>query len=84
MTFHTDNRTNFDAVYVGTGSKEGQIIREEVLKLISDGLERKSISLLEDLLSSSHPEQMVCLMSTCVAYSKTCKLCNWGARMIDI
>ncbi|KAL4616065.1 hypothetical protein ACB092_07G172100 [Castanea dentata] len=46
------------ALYVGTGSKEGQIIREEALKLISDGLERKSISLLEDLLSSSHPEQM--------------------------
>ncbi|GMY05519.1 nucleoporin like [Fagus crenata] len=38
--------------------KDGQIIREEALKLISDGLERKSISVLEDLLSSSHPEQM--------------------------
>jgi nuclear pore complex protein Nup188 len=46
------------ALYVGTDSKEGQIIREEALKLISDGLERKSISVLEDLLSSSHPEQM--------------------------
>jgi nuclear pore complex protein Nup188 len=54
------------AVYVGTGSKEGQIMREEALKLISDGLERKLISLMEDLLSSSYPEQMVCLMSTCV------------------
>jgi nuclear pore complex protein Nup188 len=52
------------AVYVGTGSKEGQIMREEALKLISDGLERKLISVMEDLLSSSYPEQMVCLMST--------------------
>ena len=74
MTFRTDNCTNVDAVYVGTDSKEGQIIREEALKLISDGLERKSISVLEDLLSSSHPEQMVCLMSTRVFYFATCMI----------
>ncbi|KAG6709285.1 hypothetical protein I3842_06G125100 [Carya illinoinensis] len=46
------------ALHVGTGSKEGQIIREEALKLFSNGLERKLISVLEDLLSSTHPEQM--------------------------
>lgn len=34
---------------------------QEALKLISDGLESKLISVLEDLLSSTPPEQMVCL-----------------------
>ncbi|KAB1207586.1 hypothetical protein CJ030_MR7G022888 [Morella rubra] len=51
-------RILMQALYVGNGSEEGQIIREEALKLISDGLERKLMSVLEDLLSSSHPEQM--------------------------
>lgn len=62
------NCTNLVAVHVGTGSKEGQIIREEVLKMFSNGLERKLISVLEDLLSSSHPEQMVRVVFTCVFY----------------
>ncbi|KAK9287536.1 hypothetical protein L1049_015957 [Liquidambar formosana] len=46
------------ALYVGAGSKEGNVIREEALKLISDGLESKLLSVLQDLLSSSHPEHM--------------------------
>ncbi|KAJ7978575.1 Nucleoporin like [Quillaja saponaria] len=46
------------ALYVGIGSPEGYIIREEARKLFHDGLETKLISLLQDLLSSSYPEQM--------------------------
>ncbi|GAV84710.1 DUF3414 domain-containing protein [Cephalotus follicularis] len=43
---------------VKTSSKEGNGDREEAEKLISDGLESKLISVLQSLLSSSHPEQM--------------------------
>lgn len=46
---------------LGSVSGEGIAIKEEALKLISDGLERKLISVMQDLLSSNHPEQMVCL-----------------------
>lgn len=42
------------ALYVGTG----HAIREEALKLISDGLESKLLSVFLDLLSCSHPENM--------------------------
>ena len=52
----------FGAVYLGNNLKEGSLIREEALKLISDGLEGKLISVLQALMSCSHPEQMVCLI----------------------
>ncbi|CAK9138327.1 unnamed protein product [Ilex paraguariensis] len=45
------------ALYVGVGSK-GHAMSEEVQKLISDGLESRLLSVLEDLLSSSYPEHM--------------------------
>lgn len=51
-----------DAVSLENGSKDGNNIGEEALGLISDGLESKIISVLQDLLASSHPEQMVCLI----------------------
>lgn len=50
----------FGTVYLGDSLKEGTLIREEALKLISDGLEGKLISVLQSLMSCSHPEQMVC------------------------
>ena len=50
------------AVYVGSGSEEGNAIRQEAQSLISDGLESKLLSVLHDLLSSSHPEHMVCMI----------------------
>ncbi|MBA0743110.1 hypothetical protein Gogos_005828 [Gossypium gossypioides] len=46
------------AVYLGNSLKEESLIREEALKLIYDGLEGKLISVLEVLMSCSHPEQM--------------------------
>lgn len=46
------------ALYLGTSLKEGSAVMQEALKLISDGLESKLISVLEDLLSSTPPEQM--------------------------
>ncbi|KAK8320545.1 hypothetical protein V6Z12_A12G044300 [Gossypium hirsutum] len=46
------------ALYLGNSLKEESLIREEALKLISDGLEGKLISVLEVLMSCSHPEQM--------------------------
>ncbi|XWS67769.1 hypothetical protein CRYUN_Cryun04dG0033700 [Craigia yunnanensis] len=46
------------ALYLGNSLKEGSLIREEALKLISDGLEGKLISVLQVLMSCSHPEQM--------------------------
>ncbi|CBI37915.3 unnamed protein product, partial [Vitis vinifera] len=46
------------ALYVGSGSEEGNAIRQEAQSLISDGLESKLLSVLHDLLSSSHPEHM--------------------------
>ncbi|XP_059647512.1 uncharacterized protein LOC132293878 [Cornus florida] len=47
------------ALYVGSDSKEeGSAIKEEAQKLISDGLENRLLCILEDLLSSSHPEHM--------------------------
>lgn len=54
----------FDAVYVGT-SKEGMAVMEEAQKLISDGLESRLQSVLEDLLSASPPENMV---SSCIRW----------------
>lgn len=45
------------ALYVGT-SKEGSAVMEEAQKLITDGLESRLHSVLEDLLSSSPPENM--------------------------
>ena len=46
-------------MYVGIRSAEENTVRDEALKLIADGLERKSITVLQGLLFSSHPEQMV-------------------------
>ncbi|BFG42271.1 hypothetical protein CerSpe_285450 [Prunus speciosa] len=46
------------ALSLGSVSGEGNAMKEEALKLISDGLERKLLSVLQDLLSSNHPEQM--------------------------
>ncbi|XP_012436343.1 uncharacterized protein LOC105762916 [Gossypium raimondii] len=46
------------ALYLGNSLKEESLIREEALKLIYDGLEGKLISVLEVLMSCSHPEQM--------------------------
>lgn len=48
-----------NAVYVGTGEKEVRAIRDETEKLIVDGLENKLLSVLQDLLSSTYPENMV-------------------------
>ncbi|KAK2983795.1 hypothetical protein RJ640_017198, partial [Escallonia rubra] len=45
-------------IYVSAGSKERHATRDEVQKLISDGLESRLIPVLEDLLSSSYPEHM--------------------------
>ncbi|EXB39261.1 hypothetical protein L484_024956 [Morus notabilis] len=46
------------ALSLGNGSKKDADIWEEASKLFSDGLEGKLISVIEDLLSSSHPDQM--------------------------
>ncbi|KAJ6692836.1 NUCLEOPORIN NUP188-like protein [Salix purpurea] len=46
------------ALCVGICSKEENVAWDEASKLISDGLEQKLISVLQDLLSSSHPDQM--------------------------
>lgn len=53
-------------MYVGT-SKEGSAVMEEAQKLITDGLESRLHSVLEDLLSSSPPENMV---SSCIRWFK--------------
>ncbi|GMP64164.1 hypothetical protein CsSME_00025565 [Camellia sinensis var. sinensis] len=45
------------ALYVGT-SKEGSAVMDEAQKLISDGLEGRLLSVLENLLSSCHPDHM--------------------------
>ncbi|ESQ53118.1 hypothetical protein EUTSA_v10024188mg [Eutrema salsugineum] len=39
-------------------TREENTIRDEAIKLISDGLEKQQSSILEDLLSSSFPQQM--------------------------
>ncbi|CAL5402245.1 unnamed protein product [Camellia sinensis] len=46
------------ALYVGT-SKEGSAVMDESQKLISDGLEGRLLSVLENLLSSCHPDHML-------------------------
>lgn len=46
------------ALNVGSAEKEGQVIWHEVVKLFSDGLEAKLISILDKLLSSPYPEHM--------------------------
>ncbi|OVA06310.1 hypothetical protein BVC80_8889g25 [Macleaya cordata] len=47
------------ALYMGNdGSKESDAIRDEASKLISDGLEMKLLNVLQDLLSSKHPEHL--------------------------
>ncbi|OMO74438.1 hypothetical protein CCACVL1_16704, partial [Corchorus capsularis] len=46
------------ALFLGNSLKEGSFVREEALKLISDGLEGKLISVLQALMCCSHPEQM--------------------------
>ncbi|WCJ39807.1 hypothetical protein M5689_020767 [Euphorbia peplus] len=46
------------ALYLDISSKEENMIRDEAMKLISDGMEHKLIYALEDLLSSTHPEDM--------------------------
>ncbi|CAN1748751.1 Nucleoporin NUP188, partial [Linum perenne] len=43
---------------IGIRSKGENLVRDEALKLISDGLEHKLVSVLQDLLSVSHPTQM--------------------------
>ena len=47
-----------DVVSLRNGSEEATYILE-VTKLISNGLECKLINVLQDLLSSSHPDQIV-------------------------
>ncbi|XP_010555238.1 PREDICTED: uncharacterized protein LOC104824773 isoform X2 [Tarenaya hassleriana] len=44
--------------YAGIHAKEETAVNKEALKLISDGLERKQTSVLENLLSSSYPQKM--------------------------
>ncbi|XP_021609697.1 uncharacterized protein LOC110613074 isoform X3 [Manihot esculenta] len=46
------------ALYVGISSKGENFVRDEAVKLISDGLEQRLVSSLQDLLSSSHPKEM--------------------------
>ncbi|XP_017258211.1 uncharacterized protein LOC108227529 isoform X3 [Daucus carota subsp. sativus] len=46
------------ALYDGTGEKEVQAMRDQTEKLVSDGLENKLLSVLQDLLSSTYPENM--------------------------
>ncbi|CAN1259542.1 Nucleoporin NUP188, partial [Linum perenne] len=43
---------------IGIRSKGENLVRDEALKLISDGLEHKLVAVLQDLLSVSHPTQM--------------------------
>ncbi|KAI3989451.1 hypothetical protein MKX01_022726 [Papaver californicum] len=46
-------------LYMGnSGPTESDAIKDEVTKLISDGLERKLLNVLQDLLSSKPPEHM--------------------------
>ncbi|XP_062075416.1 uncharacterized protein LOC133779473 [Humulus lupulus] len=44
------------ALSLGNGSQRDVDIRKEALNLISDGLEGKLLSVLQELLSSSHPD----------------------------
>lgn len=53
------NDSNSGVVYFGTKPKEGSGIVDEAHKLISDGLETKMLSVLEDNLSLNFPEPMV-------------------------
>nr|DAD40324.1 TPA_asm: hypothetical protein HUJ06_014647 [Nelumbo nucifera] len=46
------------ALYIGNVSKDGNAVQEEALKLFADGLERKLLSVLQNLLSSKYPEHM--------------------------
>lgn len=46
------------SLYIGISSNDNYTIGEEALKLISDGLEGNLFSLLQSLLSSSHPKHM--------------------------
>ncbi|KVH88159.1 hypothetical protein Ccrd_024450 [Cynara cardunculus var. scolymus] len=46
------------SVYVEDGSKADRTMREVVLKLISDGLEGRLLSVIESLLSATYPESM--------------------------
>lgn len=46
------------ALYVDPSLKEGNAVGKEALKLISDGLEAKLISVLQALLSATHPVEM--------------------------
>lgn len=57
-----------NTVSLGIDSEEGNGIKEEALKLISDGLEKKLIYVLQDLLSSNPPEEMVCSSPGTVIY----------------
>lgn len=53
---------NCDAVYDGTGEKEVQAMKDQTQKLVNDGLENKLLSVLQDLLSCTYPENMVCTL----------------------
>ncbi|XP_074329282.1 uncharacterized protein LOC141666927 isoform X2 [Apium graveolens] len=46
------------ALYDGTGEKEVQAMRDQTQKLVDDRLENKLLFVLEDLLSSTYPENM--------------------------
>ncbi|XP_024962200.1 uncharacterized protein LOC112502498 isoform X4 [Cynara cardunculus var. scolymus] len=46
------------SLYVEDGSKADRTMREVVLKLISDGLEGRLLSVIESLLSATYPESM--------------------------
>lgn len=50
----------FGVVYFETQLEGGSVVLEVAKQLISGGLERKLLSIFEDLLSSNYPEQMVC------------------------
>ncbi|XP_071717637.1 uncharacterized protein [Rutidosis leptorrhynchoides] len=46
------------SLYVEDGSEADRTVREMVLKLISDGLESKLLSVIDHLLSATYPESM--------------------------
>ena len=70
-------------VCVGICSKEENVVWDEASKLISDGLEQKLICVLQDLLSSSHPDQMVYLIKCWCLLSRPCYHCNTVCFMTE-
>ena len=54
------------AVFVRSRSKEAHAVWTEAQKLVSDGLEDRSLSILEDHLCSNYPEHVVRLISSLI------------------